>query len=606
MSQAVTDIRTIAIIAHVDHGKTTLVDGLFNQLGVYHSKQETQERAMDSMDQERERGITILAKCTSVQYKQTLLQLVDTPGHADFGGEVERTLRMVNGVLLLVDAAEGPMPQTRFVLRKAMELGLPAVVAINKIDRSDARAPEVLDECYDLFIDLGANESQIEFPVIYTNGRAGTATHNIDVPGTDLIPLVETLVETMPSTPVDPDTPFQMQINQLGYDDYLGKLAIGRIISGSIKPNQTIVLKQAEKQSNQRITGIFTFLGPQRIPIDEAHSGQIVAISGIQPGLIGDTICVNENQEALPGIKVDEPTVAVVLRVNDGPLAGRSGGKYVTSRHLRDRLYREQLGNVSIKIQDTDTADSFRVMGRGELQLSVLIETLRRELFEFCVCNPEVVTQEIDGEQNEPMERLHVDVPNEYVGILNELLGPRKAQMSDQKLEGSRSRLEYLIPTRGLFGLRGTLLTATRGTIIMSHVFEKWIPWCGPIPQRKPGALVADRNGTTTPYALHNLQPRGTMFCPVATLVYEGMIIGEHNRDNDLNVNCVREKKLTNVRASGKDDASVVSPPREMSLEQCLEWIRDDEVLEITPEAIRIRKRILPANLRPVLKSEKA
>jgi GTP-binding protein len=596
---AETHLRTVAIVAHVDHGKTTLVDALFQQSGMYRENQAVVERAMDSMDQERERGITILAKCTSVQYDPFHLQLVDTPGHADFGGEVERTLRMVDGVLLLVDAAEGPMPQTRFVLRKAMDLKLPAVLVINKIDRSDRRIEEVINECYDLFIDLGADDNQINFPIIYTNGRAGTATTDLDVEGTDLRPLVDAIIEHLPPTQRHLDKGFCMQVNQLGYDEYVGRLVIGRVLSGSVKVNQNIHLEGENSSYNARATGIFGFHGTERHPKEAAEGGDIIALAGLQECFIGDTVSTAEDIQKLPPIHVDEPTVSMVFQVNDGPFAGRSGGKYLTSRHLRERLQKEALGNVSIRIKDGDTPDQFRVMGRGELQLAVLIESLRRELYEFCVRKPEVVIREIDGEKQEPRERLVVDVPLEFTGVVNELIGPRKGILEDQKLEGDRMRIEFLIPTRGLFGLRNQMLTSTKGTAIMHSNFEDWIPVIGTIPQRLVGSLVADRPGKTTAYALFNLQPRGTLFTNVGVDVYEGMVIGEHARNNCLNVNGVREKQLTNHRASGKDDSTVVTTPRPMPLERCIEWIRDDEMVEVTPDMIRIRKRILQANKRP-------
>ena len=600
------DVRTLAIVAHVDHGKTTLVDALFQQGGIYRENQEITERAMDSMDQERERGITILAKCTSVTYGETQLQLVDTPGHADFGGEVERSLKIVDGILLLVDAAEGPLPQTRFVLRKALEMGLPTLLAINKIDRSDARPLEVLDEVYSLFIDLGADDAQIDFPVLYTNGREGTATDDLEVPGTDLQPLVKASIDTIPIQKNVDDQPFLFQVNALGYDDYVGRLMVGRLIRGKIRANQMALVAGGESRSNKRITGVFSFHGTQRLPLEEARSGDIVALSGVSEVNIGDTICCPDNPEVLQPLEVDEPTVSMVFQVNDGPMAGRSGGKFVTSRHIRERLTKEAYANVSIRIQDGDTPDQFRVLGRGELQLAVLIESLRRELFEFCVRNPEVLTREgDDGRKEEPIERLVIDVPTDFMGAVTELIGSRKGQMLDQKQEGSRVRLEYTIPTRGLFGLRNTLLTSTRGTAIVHSVFDGWIPWSGSIPQRSLGAIIADRPGATTSYALFNLQPRGTLFKGVGTQVYEGMVVGEHSRENDLNVNCVREKKLTNHRASGKDDSTTIAPPKQLSLELSLEWIRDDEMVEVTPEAIRIRKRILTSNQRSVISRDK-
>jgi GTP-binding protein len=600
MSKVMTHLRNVAIVAHVDHGKTTLVDALFKQGGLFRDNQVVEDRVMDSNDQERERGITILAKATSVQFGETTFQIVDTPGHADFGGEVERTLRMVDGVLLLVDAAEGPLPQTRFVLRKALDLGHPIVLAINKIDRTDARADEVLDEVYDLLIDLGVEEDGLDFPVLYTNARSGTATLDIEVPGTDLRPLVDALESTIPGPPDKTEEPFCMQINQLGYDDYVGRLAVGRVLSGSVNVNQQLMLQTEDKSSNARVTGIYSFQGVQRLPKDTAVCGDIVALSGFSDVGIGDTICHPDHPQKLPPIQVDEPTVTMIFQVNNGPLAGKSGGKYLTSRHLRERLEREAYTNVSIRIEDGDSPEQFRVFGRGELQLSVLIESMRREKYEFCVRNPQVVTREGESGKEEPTERLVVDVAAEHVGAVTQLLGARRAQMVDQRSEGSRIRVEYIIPTRGLFGIRGTMLTATRGTAIMHHVFEDWIPWTGPIPRRSAGALVADRRGTATPYALFKLQPRGTLFIPNGVEVYEGMIVGQHIRENDLNVNVVREKKLTNVRASGKDDAVVLSPPQDMNLEQTLEWLRDDEMVEVTPEHIRLRKIVLAANARSV------
>ncbi|MBU49394.1 MAG: translational GTPase TypA [Deltaproteobacteria bacterium] len=594
-------LRNVAIIAHVDHGKTTLVDALFHQGGLFRENEQVAERMMDSNDQERERGITILAKATSVQFGDYKLQIVDTPGHADFGGEVERTLRMVDGVLLLVDAAEGPLPQTRFVLRKAFALSLPVAVAINKIDRGDARPSEVLDEIYDLFIDIGADEEQLEFPVLYTNGRAGTATLDLDVPGTDMKPLVDALIETVPAPADRSEEPFVMQVNQLGYDEYVGRLVIGRIHSGSVKPNQMVRVMREDGHQDCRITGVFAFQGVKRLPLEEAKCADIVALSGIENVAIGDTLSDPQEPKQLPPIHVDEPTVAIIFQVNNGPLAGKSGGQFLTSRHIRERLNREAYANVSIRIEDGDSPEQFRVLGRGELQLSVLMETLRREKFELCVRNPEVVTREGENGQEEPRERLNIDVDVAHVGAVTQLLGNRKAQMLDQKQEGSRVRLEYLIPTRGLFGLRGQMLTATRGTAIMHHVFEDWIPWTGPIPQRISGAMVADRPGSTTGYALNKMQPRGILFAGPGVHVYEGMIVGIHNRDNDLDVNVVREKKLTNFRASGKDDAIQLAPPKEMSLEQSLEWIRDDEMIEVTPEAIRLRKIVLSCQERHAL-----
>jgi GTP-binding protein len=595
------DLRNIAIIAHVDHGKTTLVDALFRQGGLYRDNQVVTERAMDSNDQERERGITILAKCTSVKFGEVTLQIVDTPGHADFGGEVERTLRMVDGVLLLVDAAEGCLPQTRFVLRKSLELGLPVVVAINKIDRQDARPQVVLNEVYDLFIDLGAHEDQLDFPVLYTNGRAGTATTEIETPGTDLAPLVKAIVATVPSPEDLSDEPFIIQVNQLSYDDYVGRLVVGRVMAGRVKPNQMVKVKTQSREYDARVTGVYTFQGVRRLTLTDARCGDIVALSGFDDVAIGNVIREPLQTPTVvpPPITVDEPTVTMVFQVNDGPLSGKSGGQYVTSRHLRERLYRESYANPSIRVQDGDAPDQFRVFGRGELQLAVLIEGMRREAFELCVRNPEVVTRQGEGGLQEPVERLVIDVPLEHMGAVTELLGPRRATMVDHKSEGSRLRLEYVVPTRGLFGLRSPMLTTTRGTAIMHSVFEGWMPYTGPIPKRTLGALVADRLGTSTPYAINNLQSRGYFFVSPGTQVYEGMVVGEHARDNDLDVNICKEKKLTNVRNTGHDDAPVIITPRPMPLERCLEWIKDDEMVEVTPQAIRLRKRVLAQNRRP-------
>jgi len=593
------NLRTVAIVAHVDHGKTTLVDALFRQGGLYRDNQAIVDRAMDSNDQERERGITILAKCTSVKFGEMNLQIVDTPGHSDFGGEVERTLRMVDGVLLLVDAAEGCLPQTRFVLRKALELGLKVVVAINKIDRSDARPQGVLNEVYDLFIDLGAEEHQLDFPVLYTNARLGTATLDLAVPGKDLRPVVDAIVRTLPAAEDHSDKPFALQVNQLSYDDYVGRLVIGRIQAGQIKTNQMVKVIGIEESYDTRCTGLWSFQGTRRMPLAEARCGDIVALSGLDKVSIGWTVSDPVAGRALDPIKVDEPTVSMVFQVSDGPLAGKSGGAYITSRHLRERIYKESYANPSIRVQDGDTPDQFRVMGRGELQLAVLIEGMRREGFELCVRNPEVVLRNGPNGQEEPTERLVIDVAVEHMGSVSELVGPRRAQVIDHRLEGSRARLEYIIPTRGLFGLRNLMMTVTRGTAIMHSIFEGWVAKEGSIPKRSLGALVSDRAGISTPYASNNLQPRGTLFVVPGTQVYEGMIVGEHSRDNDLDVNICREKKLTNVRNTGHDENVVLSPPRQMTLERSLEWIKDDEMVEVTPQAIRLRKRILAQNRRP-------
>jgi GTP-binding protein len=594
------DLRNIAIIAHVDHGKTTLVDALFQQSGVYREHQEVVERVMDSNDQERERGITILAKCTSVNFGDMRLQIVDTPGHADFGGEVERTLLLVDGVVLLVDAAEGPLPQTRFVLRKSLELGLSVVVVINKVDRQDARAEEVLDEVYGLFIDLGAEEGQLDFPVLYAIARDGRAGLKPDDLADDLKPLVDTLINSFPGPQDRSKEPFLMRVNQLGYDEYVGRLIIGRVHAGTIKTNQMMVLVgKDDVQKQVRITGIYRFQGTERIALEEASSGDIVALSGLTEVRIGDSISDPLEPRSLPRIRVDAPTVAMTFQVNDGPFSGRSGGKYVTSRHLHDRLFREAYANVSIRVELGQTTDVFRVMGRGELQLAVLIEAMRRDGYEFCVRNPQVLTRDDAEGRQEPLERLTIDVPIQHIGVVSELVGQRKATLLNQQQEGSRARLDYEVPTRGLFGLRGKMLSATRGTAIMSSVFDRWTPWLGPIAQRSNGALVADRLGKMTPYALFNLQARGILFVSSSEQTYEGMVIGENSRDNDLNVNPVKEKKLNNIRTHAKDEATVLAPPRQMTIETCLEWMRDDEMMEVTPHAIRLRKNVLSANKRP-------
>jgi GTP-binding protein len=592
------ELRNIAIIAHVDHGKTTLVDALFRQGGLFRDNQVVAERLMDSNDQERERGITILAKSTSVRFGDATLQLVDTPGHADFGAEVERTLRMVDGVLLLVDAAEGPLPQTRFVLRKSLALGLPVVLAINKIDRGDARPAEVLDEVYDLFIELGVDESQLAFPVLYTNARAGTATRDLEQPGTDLRPLVAALLDTVPAPEDHSDEPFVMQVNSLAHDDYVGRLVVGRVVRGVVRTNDFVWVDGPKRDYQARVTGLFSFVGIERVPLAHAKSGDIVALAGLDDVGIGDTLRDPEHEATLPPIAVDEPTVAMTFRINDGPMAGKSGGKYVTSRHLRERLEREAYANVSIRVEPGPSPEQFRVVGRGELQLAVVIEGMRREKYELCVGNPQVVTRGSGDGLQEPVERLVVDVAVEHVGAVGELLGPRRARLLDQRHEGARMRLEYAIPTRGLLGLTGHLMTVTRGTAVATSVFDGWMPWSGPITQRLAGALVADRAGACTPYALFHLQPRGVLFVPPGTRVYEGMIVGEHTRARDLDVNVCREKKLTNVRAAGKDDAVTTAPPRQMTLERCLEWMRDDELVEVTPDAIRLRKRVLDARFR--------
>jgi len=592
--------RNIAIVAHVDHGKTTLVDALFRQAGVYRSNERITDRAMDSNELERERGITILAKNTAVHYNDILINIVDTPGHADFGGEVERTLSMVDGVLLLVDASEGPLPQTRYVLRKALERGLPPIVVINKIDRADARPQAVLNEVYDLFIDLDATDTQIEFPVVYASGRAGTASRQIGEPGTDLRPLFDAVIEHVPPPRGSADAPLQMHVANLDSSDYLGRIAIGRIFNGRVRINDPIVvLKLDGREQETRVTKLFAFEGLKRIEIDDASAGDIVCLAGIEDINIGEAIADPEHRMAIPVIAVDEPTVSMVFGVNTSPVAGRHG-QYVTSRHLRERLARELLGNVSLRIEDTDTPEQVNVIGRGELQLSILIEMMRREGYEVQVSRPEIVTREIDGLRMEPVEELVIDVPEDFQGVVIAQAGQRRGTMTRMVNHGSgRVRLEFRIPARGLIGFRSQFLTDTKGTGIMNHLFAGWEPWHGPIASRLTGALVADRTGVATAYAISNLQERGEIFIEPGTDVYEGMIIGENARANDMDVNVTKEKKQTNMRASTADEAIRLVPPRLLGLEQAIEFINDDELVEVTPKAIRLRKKILEANRRP-------
>ncbi|MGE4067687.1 MAG: translational GTPase TypA [Vicinamibacterales bacterium] len=592
--------RNVAIIAHVDHGKTTLVDAMFRQGGVFRANERVVERAMDSNELERERGITILAKNTAVHYKDLLINIVDTPGHADFGGEVERVLSMVDGVVLLVDAAEGPLPQTRFVLRKAFERGLPPLVVINKIDRADARSQEVLNEVYDLFIDLDATEEQIEFPVLYTSGRAGTASTSLDVPGEDLRPLFDAIVEHVPPPKGDPEAPLQLLVANLDASDYLGRIAIGRIFNGRVKVGEPVVVLKGDGASQQtRVTKLFAFDGLKRVEIEEAAAGDIVCLAGIEDINIGETIADPEHPAAVPSFAIDEPTVSMVFGVNTSPLAGRDG-QFVTSRHLRERLQRELLGNVSLRVEDTDTPEQVKVLGRGELQLAILIEMMRREGYELQVSRPEIVTRTIDGVRMEPVEDLVIDVAEEFQGVVISMCGTRRGTMTKMVNHGSgRARLEFRIPARGLIGFRSQFLTDTKGTGIMNHIFSGWEPWHGPIASRTTGAMVADRAGVATAYAMANLQERAVMLIEPGVEVYEGMIVGENSRTNDLDVNITKEKKQTNMRASSADEAIRIVPPRPMGLEQAVEFINDDELVEVTPKAIRLRKRILEANRRP-------
>ena len=592
--------RNVAIIAHVDHGKTTLVDAMLHQSGAFRANERVAERAMDSNELERERGITILAKNTAVHYHDLLINIVDTPGHADFGGEVERTLSMVDGVVLLVDASEGPLPQTRFVLGKAFARGLPPIVVINKIDRPDARSSEVLNEIFDLFIDLDASEAQLDFPVVYTNGRIGTATLDLDKPGEDLRPLFDAIVQHVPPPMGSLDAPLQLLVANLDSSDYLGRIAIGRIFNGRVKIGDEIAIcTPASEARKAKVTKLYSFDGLKRVDIDNAAAGDIVCLAGISDITIGETVTEFERQMPVQMIAVDEPTVSMIFGVNTSPMAGRDG-QYVTSRQVRDRLERELIGNVSIRLENTDSPETVKVVGRGELQLSILIEMMRREGFEMQVSRPEIVTKEVNGQRVEPVEDLVIDVQEDYQGVVIAMAGGRKGTMTKMVNHGSgRVRMEFRIPARGLIGFRSQFLTDTRGTGIMNHLFAGWEPWHGAIPSRTAGALVADRTGVTTAYALSNLQERGEIFIEAATTVYEGMIIGENARPSDMDVNVTKEKKQTNMRASSADEAIRLIPPRILGLEQAIEFINDDELVEITPKSIRLRKRILAANQRP-------
>ena len=592
-------IRNIAIIAHVDHGKTTLVDAMLRQSGTFRANEAVVERVMDSNDLERERGITILAKNTAILYHGLKINIVDTPGHSDFGGEVERALKMVDGVMLLVDASEGPLPQTRYVLGKALEAHLPPIVVINKIDRSDARPQEVLNEIYDLFIDLDAQEEQLDFPVLYTNAKAGTATKEIKGGGENLGPLFEAIVGTIPEPQGDPNGPLQILVANLDYSDYLGRLAIARVFNGTLRTGEEVAIAKLDGSLHKtKITKLFSFSGLKRTDITETELGDIVAIAGVEGITIGETITSAENPAPLPPIVIDEPTIAMQFTVNTSPFSGREGN-YVTSRNLRERLDKELLTNVSLRVEETDSTDSFKVMGRGELQLSIAIEMMRREGYELMVGKPEIVTKRKDGKLMEPVERLTVDVPEEFVGVVMEQLGTRKGEVLNMHNHGyGRVRIEFRVPSRGLIGLRSQLLTDTRGTIVMNSLFDGYTEWQGEIPHRLTGALVADRPGVTTSYALWNLQERGELFVGPGVEVYEGMIIGENAKDNDLDVNVVREKKLTNMRASTADEAIRLVPFRQLNLEQAIEFIADDEFVEVTPKSLRLRKKTLQANKR--------
>ena len=596
------DLRNIAIIAHVDHGKTTLVDEMLKQGGIYRENQATVDRVMDSNDLERERGITILAKNTAVHYKDVKINIVDTPGHADFGGEVERILKMVNGVILLVDAAEGPMPQTRFVLSRALELGHRVIVVINKIDRPDQRIHEVVDEVLELLLDLNATEDQFDSPMLFCSGRQGTASYSPDAPGTDLRPLFDTILDYIPAPDVDPEAPFQMLVSSIDYNEFVGRIAIGRIERGTIKQNQEIVVSNyhdPESVSKKcKAVSLYTFDGLGRTPVTEASAGEIIAMSGIGEITIGDTICAPTAIEPLSFVKISAPTIEMTFSVNDGPFAGKEG-KFVTSRQLRDRLFRETLKDVSLRVSELeDSTDSFNVAGRGEMHLSILIETMRREGYEFQVSPARVLFQEIDGVKCEPIERLVVDVPQESVGAVIEKIGSRKGEMLEMTPVGSRMKLEFLVPARGLFGYRNEFLTDTKGEGIMASVFDSYAPFKGEVSRRNTGSLVSFETGESVAYGLFNAQDRGALFIGPGVPVYEGMIVGMTPKAEDIMVNVCKRKQLTNMRAAGSDEALRLTPPRQMSLEQCMEFLADDELLEVTPKSLRMRKRILNNQLR--------
>jgi GTP-binding protein len=594
-------IRNIAIIAHVDHGKTTLVDAMLKQSGTFRDNEEVQDRVMDSMDLERERGITIMAKNASVHYGDYKINILDTPGHADFGGEVERVLKMVDGIVLLVDAAEGCLPQTRFVLRKALELGLPAISLVNKIDRQDSRPEEVLDEIYDLFIDLGATDKQIDFPVLYSISRDGIAKKTLAEESKNLKPLFDQIIETIPAPHALRDDSLQLLVANIDYNAFVGRLAIGRIYSGEISKNQEVIVAKRDGSTQKtRVKELYVFEGMKREPVDKAGVGEIVALAGFDDINIGETITLVDNPKPLPIINVDEPTITMIFGVNNSPFSGIDG-KFVTSRQIKERLEKELLGNVALRVAETDSPDQFRVSGRGELQLAILIEMMRREGYELQVSKPEVITKKSEsGELQEPIEQVVVDCPEEFIGVVTEALGRRKGQMTKMINNGTgRVRLEYEVPSRGLIGFRGEFLTETKGTGLLNTIFLRFDKWLGDMKGRGTGSLVSDRIGETTTYALYALQERGTLFVRPQTKVYEGMLIGENARAVDLDVNAVKEKKLTNMRTTSTDEAMRLVPVKDLSLEQALEFIADDELVEVTPKSIRLRKRVLKANERP-------
>ena len=597
------NFRNIAIIAHVDHGKTTLVNGMLKQSGTFKAHQDVADRIMDSMDLEKERGITITAKNTAVYYNEIKINILDTPGHADFGGEVERSLNLVDGALLLVDASEGPLPQTRFVLKKALEKELPIILVINKIDRSDARISEVVDEVYDLFIDLDASDKQIEFPIIYSNAKQGISLNNLEDESIDLTPLFESIIKNIKGPEVsDNDTP-QFLITSLDYDSYVGQVAVGRLNNGTLSMNKQYSLCTIDQNiPNQKFSALYTFQGLNKIQVDEVEAGDIIAFAGIEGISIGDTISDNENPKPLPRIKVDEPTVSMLFYVNDSPFSGKDG-KFLTTRHISERLKKETLSNVAIQVINTIRTDVFEVRGRGELQMAILIETMRREGFEFMVSKPQVITKEEENKVLEPMEKVFLDVPEDNVGVLTEKLSIRKGKMTNLQNHGTgRVNLEFSIPSRGLIGFRSQFMTDTKGAGIMNKLFDGYAPWFGPIPQRNSGAIVSDRNGKVTTYACVGMVDRGELFLDVGTDVYDGMIIGERNREGDLNVNITKEKKLTNMRAAGSDNTITLRPPRNLSLDQYIEFIAEDELVEVTPNNIRLRKMELDQNKRLSMK----
>jgi GTP-binding protein len=601
-------IRNVAIVAHVDHGKTTLVDHMLRQAGTFRENEAVVDRVMDSNALERERGITILAKNTSVRWsrggKTYKLNIVDTPGHADFGGEVERTLLMADAAILLVDAAEGPLPQTRFVLKKCLDLGFPIIVVINKIDRSDARPEEVLNEVFDLFCDLGAADEQADFPVVYAIGKLGVAKRALADEAKDLAPLFDLILEKVPAPKADANAPLQILINNLDHDEYTGRLAVGRVVAGTVRANQAVGVLRENGPSKANIKVLSTYEGLKRVPTQEAAAGELIAIAGIEDIFVGDTV-VDQNPgwetRALPRIVVEQPTIKLKLGVNTSPFAGKcKASKFLTSRQLRERLFRETRKNLAIRVEETESPDTFQVLGRGELQLAILVETMRREGYEMQLGNPEVVTTTQDGVVCEPYELVVVDVPENFIGIVTERLGERRGRMVKMSNPGfGRARLEYRVPSRGLIGFRGEFLTSTRGMGLLNTLFDGWEPWGGAMAKRQTGAIVADRAGVSTPYALHHLQPRGQFFIVPGVEVYEGMIIGEHNRPNDTDVNAIKEKKLSNVRNHGKDDNVLLASPRLLTIETAMEWIDADELVEVTPDSVRVRKQILKTNLRP-------